>query len=143
MEILGSDIFEQMRRLQQELGQLAGQSRTAPAPAEDEFWRPPVDICEQDDSLLLIVDLPGVRKEDIDLQVDGDTLTLQGQRAAAAETVRLLRRERPAGHFRRAFRITIPISPSGVTASYRDGVLKINLPKVSASEPVRIQVEVE
>ncbi len=135
------DIFDEMARLRRELGHLAANLQAGTTQAEQQ-WSPPVDILERDDALLLVVDLPGVRKEDIDLRVDGDTLTLEGQRTRdeSASGVRL---ERPMGRFRRSFRIGVPIAPDKVQASWRDGVLEVVLQKTPPQEPVQVRVNVE
>ena len=139
MESLGSDIFGHMARLERELGDLA--AGVSPSQEEGE-WRPPVDIYERDDALVLVMDLPGVRKEDIDLQVDGATLTVQGEKTRQLADTRSLRLERPVGRFRRSFRMGAPIDPARVKASYRNGVLEIVLPKAASPGPVRLHIDV-
>jgi HSP20 family protein len=142
MEILGSDIFEQMARLQRELNELAfGVRASVFGAGEEELWRPPVDIREREDALVLVMDLPGLSREDIDLRVDGLALTIEGERKPKDDDGRSVRVERPVGKFRRSFRLGAPVDPSGVKASYRDGVLEVRLPKVGPSEPVRLEVE--
>jgi HSP20 family protein len=101
-----------------------------------------VDILERGNALVLLVDLPGVKREDIELRVEADTLTLEGQRAGP-EGARGVRLERPRGKFRRAFRIDAPISPQSVQATWRDGVLEIVLEKSPRPEPVQVRVTVE
>jgi HSP20 family protein len=101
-----------------------------------------VDIQERDDSLLLSFDLPGLTRDEIHLQVDAETLTLEGERRCEVDS-RGIRLERPMGHFRRSFQIGVPIDPSGVKATYRDGVLQVEVPKVAPAGPMRVRVEVE
>jgi len=128
-----------------ELGRLRGEmARSRPGASEGEdasVWAPAVDICETDSHLLLSFDLPGVRKDDIDLRVDGSSLTLEGHRPGP-EGVRRVRRERPSGRFRRSFRIDVPVDPSGARASYRDGVLEITMPKVPHPGPARVRIDI-
>ncbi len=142
MEILGSDVFEQMARLQRELAELASGVRASVfGTGEEELWRPPVDIREREDGLVLVMDLPGLSREDIDVRVDGFALTIEGERKAGDDDGRSVRVERPLGRFRRSFRLGAPVDPSGVKASYRDGVLEVRIPKVGPPEPVRLEVE--
>jgi HSP20 family protein len=142
MEILRPDIFEQMTRLQRELDDLAsGVRATVFAGGEEGFWRPPVDIGEQEEALVLTVDLPGLSRDEIDLRVDGLTLTIEGERKAGDEAGASIRRERPMGKFRRSFRLGAPVDASGVKASYREGVLELRLPKVGPPAPVRLEIE--
>jgi len=130
------DIFQEMARLRRRIEGLA----SSPPAAEEGPWAPPVDIRESERALVLSFDLPGLRREDIELRVDRDGLTLQGERPPA-ERLRAVRLERPAGPFRRSFRIGIPINPAGVQATYRDGVLEITIPKAEAPTPTRVNVD--
>jgi len=137
------DIFGAAGPLRRELERFASALLSDREAAEqDDVWAPPVDIYERDDSLVLLVDLPGFTREEIDLQVDGQTLTLRGARVRT-QPGRGLRLERPIGRFHRSFRIGVPIDPSRVEAAYRDGVLEISLPKISASGPARVPVDFE
>ena len=111
-------------------------------PDPEGFWAPPVDIHERDDALVLLVDLPGLSREEIDLRVDGETLTLQGERTRM-EGVSNVRLERPVGRFRRSFRIGVPIDPAGVQARHRDGVLTISIPKATPRHPQSVRIEAE
>lgn len=139
-----SDIFRHMERLRSEIEELAsaGARLGSQQPGTDDLWAPAVDIRETEESLLLTVDLPGVARESIDLEVDADSLTLQGERVCESSG-RGVRLERPAGRFRRSFRIGVPIDPTRVEAKYRDGVLAINLPKVSRRGPTQLRIDVE
>ncbi|UCC68239.1 MAG: Hsp20/alpha crystallin family protein [Armatimonadota bacterium] len=135
------DIFGQAGPLRLELERFASELLPDRArPDEESPWAPPVDIYERDDSLVLLMDLPGITREDIDLQVDSNTLTVQGERPgeAAAATIR---RERRSGRFRRSFRLGLPIDPAKVRASYRAGVLEITLPKAASRGPARVPID--
>jgi HSP20 family protein len=143
MGIGETDIFGQLERLRRDLNRFAASIRsTDQLPDQDDNWTPPVDITERDDALYLVVDLPGLERDDIDLHVDAEAVTLQGERTRA-ETGNHIRLERPAGRFRRSFRIGVPIDPSGVQATYRDGVLQIKIPMKAPSGPTRVRVDVE
>ena len=139
-----SDIFRHMDRLRAEMEAFAsmGARLGSEAPGADDLWAPPVDIQETDESLLLTVDLPGVARESIGLEVDADSLTLQGERVCESSG-RSVRLERPAGRFLRSFRIGVPIDPTRVEAKYRDGVLAITLPKVDRRGPTQLRIDVE
>lgn len=137
------DIFGDVARLRSDLGRIADSLSSHP-PTEDEedVWVPPVDIHEQDDNLILLMDLPGFSREEIDLQVEGETLTLRGERSRT-QRGRGIRLERPVGRFIRAFRIGVPIDPSNVQAAYRDGVLEVTIPKLAPDGPTRVRVNLE
>jgi HSP20 family protein len=112
------------------------------APEEDQSWTPSVDIHEDDDALVLLVDLPGVTPDEIDLTVDHENLTLEGERVQSASG-NGLRLERPMGRFCRSFRIGIPVNPDGVEAAYRDGVLRVSIPRAAPQGPARVRVDVK
>jgi HSP20 family protein len=135
------DRYGEMARLRDELSRIGLGPRGRPGTPDELPWAPQVDIHEREDALVLVMDLPGVRREDMELQVEADGLILQGWRSRVKGT-RDLRLERPAGPFRRAFRIGVPIEPAKARASYRDGVLEITIPKAAAGGPGRVRVEV-
>ncbi len=106
-------------------------------------WVPAVDIHEAEDRTVLRVDLPGVVLEQIELRIEGDRLTLQGERRADAgqggsET---LLRERPSGRYHRSFELPPNIEQAGIRAELRHGVLEVVLPKKPASSIKPIKVE--
>jgi len=137
------DIFGDLARLRRNLNRFSLDVRAGLRPDDPEqVWTPPVDIIEQGDALVLLVDLPGMKREDIGLMVDQDSLTIEGQRPGM-DSGTGIRLERPAGRFRRSFRIGVPVNPSDVQAVYRDGVLQIIVPRVAPTEPVRLRVDVE
>jgi len=111
----------------------------------DEPWAPPVDIFEAHDALVLLLDVPGTRRDSIVVTLERDCLTISGERPAACDDAgrRLLRCERAGGRFRRSFTIGVPVNPAQVRARYRDGVLEITLPRSNSPEPQRIEVPVE
>lgn len=134
------DIFGEMARLRRELGDFVASLQAGDA--ADGQWTPPVDILEREGSLVLLVDLPGVRKEDIELHIDGDSLSIKGRRERP-EATRWVRMERQAGEFQRAFRLGAAISPETVQATWREGVLEIVLHRSPPPKPVQVRVEVE
>ncbi len=141
MDILGSNIFDQMARLHEGLSDLASRMEGGrPGPGEDDLWRPAVDILESEDEFVLAIDLPGLDRDDIELRVDAASLTIEGERKPRAEG-NLLRRERPVGRFRRSFRLAVPVDTARVSAGYRNGVLEVRLPKVPPPRPVRPEIE--
>jgi HSP20 family protein len=106
------------------------------------YWAPPVDIVETEQAIVLRADVPGVRLEDLDIELDGDTLTLRGERRAQPEGG-LLRMERPQGRLERSFAIGVPIDAACVKATYRRGVLEITLPKAGEAKPRQVRLQVE
>lgn len=107
-------------------------------------WAPAVDILETENELILKADLPEVKQEQIDIRVEDGTLTLRGERKfeAAQNEKGYHRIERSYGAFSRSFTLPDTVNPEGVRASFKDGVLTVNLPKKEASKPRQIKVEV-
>lgn len=108
-------------------------------------WLPPVDIYETDSrEIVLKAELPGLRREDIDLTVENNTLTIRGERKRD-ETIRedrYHRIERSYGSFSRSFTLPNTVDAGKVRAEYREGVLMIQLPLRDEARPRQIQVEV-
>ena len=105
---------------------------------------PPVNLHESGDGYLLTAEVPGVRPEDIDVSIEGATVTLSGQRKveyAAGEGVSVHRRERQSGTFRRAFELPAEIDLDRARATHGNGVLTLELPKSAALQPRQIEVE--
>ncbi|MBI3912410.1 MAG: Hsp20/alpha crystallin family protein [Armatimonadetes bacterium] len=131
-----SGLSHRINRLMDEM-MPAAETRDAVA----RVWRPATDIWEDERALTLALDLPGVERESLDVQVKGDTLTIRGERPfERPEGVSYLHRERPQGQFVRSFTLGVPIQAEEITASYRDGVLTVTLPKAEAVRPRKITV---
>lgn len=108
-------------------------------------WAPAVDILETPDSIVMKAELPGLKKEDIDIQVRDNTLTLRGERRFDKEEKQenYLRIERAYGSFHRAFTLPTTIQQERIRAVFRDGVLELMLPKAEEAKPKQIQIEVK
>ncbi len=104
-------------------------------------WTPPVDLYETTDRYVLIAELPGLTRDDIDIQVQDGTVTLQGRRRSAAVPCEQYHRvERGHGAFRRRFSVPVPIDTRGVSADLKEGILTVTLPKSAEAMPRRIEV---
>ena len=104
-------------------------------------WTPPVDLYETTDRYVLIAELPGLTRDDIDIQVQDGTVTLQGRRRSpAVPCERYHRVERGHGAFKRRFSVPVPIDTRGVLADLKEGVLTVTLPKSADAMPRRIEV---
>lgn len=118
----------------------------APAPLHQDWasLSPAVDVEETPDAYLFKVDLPGVGSKDVKVTVNGDTLTLRGERKREEKKLEgtLHRIERSYGTFERSFTLGMPVRPDQVKASYRDGVLEIQVPKAEEARPREIEVQV-
>jgi HSP20 family protein len=108
-------------------------------------WAPAVDVSETEREIVLHAELPGLRREDIDIQLTGDTLTLRGERQLphVAHGENYHRIERQYGVFARTFQIEMPIEIGAVSASYEEGVLTVRLPKQELLKSRRIDIQVK
>lgn len=107
-------------------------------------WLPPVDIYQTDgQQVVLKAEVPGLRREDIDLTVEQNTLTIKGQRRPddGVREEQYHRLERSYGAFSRSFTLASTIDSAAVRAEYRDGVLTVTLPLRQEVRPKQIQVE--
>jgi HSP20 family protein len=134
------NLREQVNRLFDEsVGRAPARDRREGMPQR--AWAPPVDITEDKDQIVLKVDLPGVKQEDIDVELEGETLTIRGERQLPEQgTNECVRAERVSGPFLRTFSVVTPVQADKISASYRDGVLTITVPKAEESKPRRIQI---
>lgn len=117
-----------------------GRREQAPAGA----WYPPVDILESEDSYLIRAELPGMKREDFNLELNDGTLTLSGERKAEepADGTHYHRSERLAGKFSRSFHLPEKVRQDAIGAAYRDGVLEVHVPKAEEAKPKKITVSV-
>jgi HSP20 family protein len=135
-----SNVNRPIERLQREMNRLLTDFGRTGTPFHGVF--PPVNVTEDGDNLYIRAELPGIRPEDMDLSVEGETVTLRGERiqAQASENVSYHRHEREVGRFRRIISLPTRIDPEGASASFKNGVLKISLPKAKEAKPRQIQV---
>jgi HSP20 family protein len=108
-------------------------------------WLPSVDLHEEENQLVLKAELPGMKKEDIDISLHGDVLTLSGERKEEAvhEKAEVYRAERFLGKFQRTLTLPIAVDGSKVQASYKDGILTVTLPKAAEAKPKQIEIKAE
>jgi HSP20 family protein len=108
-------------------------------------WSPALDVEEKEGTYVVKADLPGVKKEDIHIELENGTLTLRGERKAEREETRGTwhRVERTYGNFERRFRLPEGVSENDIHAKYTDGVLELTIPAPKPTEPKAIEVKVE
>src|SRR6266478_5364723 len=148
MSIVRYDPFRDLRTLQEEVNRLfTGNMARA---FDDEgiargSWNPNVDIYENKDHIVLEAELPGMKREDFDLSVENNIITLRGERQFEKkdETDNYHRVERAYGTFTRSFTLPNTVSGEGATADYRNGVLRVVLPKKEETKARRIEIKSE
>lgn len=108
---------------------------------EERHFSPPVDIYETKDGLVLIADMPGVRKDAVEISIDNDILTIKGTAEHIAPVPASIS-EYKLFNFFRQFQITDQLDRNGISADMKHGVLKVNLPKAEAAKPKQIRVNI-
>jgi HSP20 family protein len=115
------------------------------APAEgasDRAWMPAVDVKESEDTLGFAVELPGLTRDDIEITIENNILTIAGERKFEKEVKgeEYHRLERSYGHFSRSFTLPVGIRTDAVEADFTDGVLHVRLPKQENAKPRKIEI---
>jgi HSP20 family protein len=134
----------ELRRLQREIDSVfqnmypADGDREAPATG----WTPRVDLSETEDAYHIHLDLPGVDKDDVDINLQDGTLTIRGERKEQAreEGTNTVRVERSFGQFFRSFTLPQTIKQDDIRATYDNGVLAVEVPKAEETKPRRIEI---
>jgi len=146
MSIVRYDPFRDLRNLQEEVNRLfTGNMARA---FDDEgiargAWSPTVDIYENKDHIVLEAELPGMKREDFDLSVENNVITLRGERhfEKKDESDNYHRVERAYGSFTRSFTLPNTVTAEGATADYSNGVLRVTLPKREETKARRIEIK--
>lgn len=108
-------------------------------------WHPAVDVYEDKDNLFVRAELPGMKKDEIDISLHEGVLTLSGERKLEKEydQAESHRVERFVGRFQRSITLPAPVDAAKVRATYKDGILAITLPKAEEAKPKQINVSAE
>jgi HSP20 family protein len=132
--------FHEIQNFQQEMDRLFGLDFGRGGESFlDGAWNPAVDVVQEDDRYQVRVDLPGMKRDEIDVTIHGNTLTISGEKKREAETKEenLYRSERYYGKFSRSLTLPSAVDAEKIAATYKDGVLEISIPK---SEEARAKV---
>jgi HSP20 family protein len=135
-----ADPFEALLGLQQALDSFRSSNWLSPGPSGGGSF-PPMNIFKKGDDFILIAEVPGISKSDLNIQVKGRTIQLSGTKAVAyPDNASLHRRERLQGRFDRAIALPVEIAGDGVKAECRDGILALYLRRAEHEKPRSIQV---
>lgn len=148
MAIARWEPFRDFVSLQDRMNRLFDESyRGAARGADDDWalggsWAPAVDIYEQNGNIELKAELPGIDPKDVDIRVENNVLTLRGQRSLDNDVKResYHRVERAYGAFSRSFTLPTVVDTEKILAEYKDGVLRLVLPKKEEAKPRQIQI---
>lgn len=125
-------------------------ARRAPLPSQ--FWgeqgakgaerrfRLPLDAYTTPDEIVILANMPGVKPETVEITIEGDTLTIKGERPGPIENVDYVMQERVYGPFQRTLNINIPVDADKAEATFENGLLTLTIPKAEAVKPKTIQV---
>ena len=139
---------EPFRDIQSEVNRLfdsfLGRPTSAATGTGSRVWMPVVDMYETNDDLVLNFEIPGVPEKDISLSITGDLLTVRGERQFRQELKddHTYHIERAYGKFERSVQLPMPVQAGRVTATFRDGVLEVRLPKAEEVRPKEIKIDV-
>ena len=146
MTIAKWEPLKDLLTLQDRMNRLFDESVRGIRPGEEALnsalWSPAVDIYETENEVILKAELPEVNQKDIDIQVENSTLTLRGERKFEKEAKRenFHRIERSYGAFARSFTLPTSIDQEKIRADYKDGILKVVMPKREETKPKQIKV---
>jgi HSP20 family protein len=145
MELIRWEPFDGLNKIQSRINDLFGESFDRSwRSLSSATWYPPVDVLENKDSYVLRAELPGMKKEDFNLEVKDGMLTLSGERKSekTSDGVKYRTVERVEGKFSRSFSLPETVKHDGIQATYKDGILEIHVPKAEEAKPRRIEVSV-
>jgi len=134
------DVNEMRSMMSRFFGWPYGHSEEGPMEAD---WVPRVDIVQEKERYLVQADLPGMKREEIDITVNGDTLTITGERKSERKTQEdnFYRSERHYGRFSRSLILPSSVDADRIEAAYKDGVLQLAIPKSEQAGPKQIKIE--
>lgn len=147
MALIRWDPFRDLLTLQDRMDRLFQDSMTRNRGYEESlapgFWSPPVDIYETDDAVILKAELAGLNKNDVTIEVKDSTLILRGERKFEKDVKEenYHRIERSYGAFSRTFSLPQTVDQANVSATFKDGLLEIKIPKVRDARPKQIEIK--
>ena len=132
------DPWQDVRRFQEDVNRLF--QRPTAAPSEFDF--PPLNVTREAERIVVEAPVPGVNRESLEVTTTGNTVTIKGERKADAEvpTEHWHRRERLAGRFVRSVKLDTRLATDQTRATYRDGILRIEVPIAPDAKPHRVQI---
>lgn len=136
--------FDRLSSLRDELDRLFDFAQPTRDSGLFSGWTPALDVFDDKDHLTVAVELPGLKKEDIDLSLHDGVLTVSGERKTEREQKEgeSFRSERTFGRFQRSVTLPTAVDASKVSAAYKDGILTVTLPKAEEAKPKQIEVAV-
>jgi HSP20 family protein len=147
MAIVRWDPWTTLPTLQDRINRIFEEAFPRSSAKEGDFaladWRPAVDTYEENNNIVIKAELPGVKKENVTIDIKDNMLTLKGERTEETEVKEenYYRKERSYGKFHRAFTLPDAVDPNKIEASFKDGVLKISIPKAEEAKTKKIEIK--
>ncbi|MHB1322931.1 MAG: Hsp20/alpha crystallin family protein [Coriobacteriia bacterium] len=145
MAIVRWDPFGETLRMQRDMDRIFARLGQAEARGDGIAWMPKIDVKRTGDDIVVRAELPGMKPEDVEVVLTEGVLTIKGERKSEGETEDegWLIRESSYGAFERSLAIPEGVDPSGITASYSDGILEVHVPKaLEAARPKTTRIEI-
>jgi HSP20 family protein len=143
---LSTDAFRELFDLQRDINQLFDASFAAPREEVAlQAWTPAVDVYEDENAYLIKLELPEVNRDDVKVNLNENTLSISGERRVENEQKRenYHRVERSYGQFYRSFTLPPNVDTGAIKAEFKDGMLRLTLPKKEEAKPKQIEVKVQ
>jgi len=145
-ELMNSNPFKEIEKERSEMDRLLdtflfGKPKTSGFTEKE--WRPPIDIAETERELVVNVEIPGVEIDDLNLSLSEDTLHIQGEKKPESKEEGYHHAERSYGSFSRSIRLHVDVQRHKISASYKNGVLTIILPKSEKIKKKEIKIKIE
>ena len=143
--VSANDPFRELMEMQRNLSRFFGRGEGESEAAAIGNWTPAVDIYEDESQYLLKVELPEVEKEDVKVGLENNVLSITGTRKFEHEDKRdnYHRVERAYGQFMRSFTLPNNVNPEGINAEYKNGILRLSIPKREEAKPKQIEVSIK
>ncbi len=135
-----TDPIEDFFEMRDRLYRLLDESFTAAQPESAPSFSPPVDILAGDEEVVILVELPGMNREDVSVEVRNGTVSIRGERPADGDGQFYLR-ERPSGAFSRSFSLAWELNPESVSAKLEEGVLRVSVARRERTIAVQVRSE--
>lgn len=145
MAIVRWDPFKDLLSIQERINKIFDETASKESLSAHSDWDPPVDIFETDTDIILTIELPGLKEEDIDIQVNEGILTIKGIKKIPYKKDKnsFYRLERPYGKFSKSFNLPNTVDINKINANLKDGILTIIIRKKTEAKPITIQVNKE
>lgn len=142
LRTVGPSALQEMGRFQNRLLRMFDEPFTLPFFPETIGWAPAIDVAENDGNLIVTAELPGMKKDDVSIEVTNGVLTLTGEKKEETERDEQEMHvvERSYGSFRRSFTLPFAVDEAKALAEYRDGVLRVTLPKLGVPQGRKIEI---